>query len=73
MTTKAEPKKPETCEQVVQEADMKARFLLSDITTLLDKVPDEALPDVNEHLKRALDSARDAMETKKRESEKRLK
>jgi Sec-independent protein translocase protein TatA len=55
-------------EQFKEEADRKARFLIVDIRAALDLVPDEALPEVASHLEQALQAARNAMETKKREA-----
>jgi hypothetical protein len=51
-----------------EEADTKARLLIADICTALDRVPDEALPEVNSHLERALEAAQNAMEMKKLET-----
>jgi len=73
MTTKIEKPKVEGSEKQMEEADMKARFLIADIRAALDRVPDEALPEVNLHLEQALKTARDAMETKKREATARVK
>lgn len=56
-----------TVKTEIHEADMKARFLLADIQAALDRIPDSELPAVNACLERALESARAAMETKKRE------
>lgn len=69
MTTKVEKLRVREEQQTVEEADMKARFLVADITAALDRIPDEAVPAVNLHLEQALRTARNAMETKKRETE----
>lgn len=77
MTTKVEPKSKSKDPEdggFVEEADIKARFLIADITSAIGKVPDEALPEVNLHLEQALQAARTAMETtKKKETEKRTR
>ena len=73
MTTKVERAKKIGDEKQIEEADMKARFLVADIQAALDRVPDEALPEVNLHLEEALKAARNAMETKRQETTKRVK
>jgi hypothetical protein len=57
-----------TVKAQIDESEMKARFLLADIISLLGNVPDDALPDVTTHLERTLESVRAALEAKKRET-----
>lgn len=72
-TTKVSDKKSDKIRAIdpaIEEADMKARFLTADIYQALDKVPDDAIPDVKNHLEQALKTAKNAMETKKLETAK---
>lgn len=76
MTTKVslKPKSKEaTQRREVEESEMRARFLIADITSLLGRAPEAVLTEMNGHLERALQSVRSTIETKYREAMEKLR
>jgi hypothetical protein len=57
----------------IEEAEAKARSLIADIVPLLNRLPQEAIPDVNVHLEKALDAAKTATRAVREKTEKREK
>lgn len=62
-------KRKDDYRRAIEEQDVRVRFLIADITALLDRVPASAIPDISSYLESALKSARVAMHAKIRDSQ----